>query len=345
MMRFQRRLTRLAVARYRRVQPARWYTGHRLNMRRREPDGRRDALRDLHRPEHVVGADRRTVAPVRGSRLRQPVGLRSLCPTEPPDRAVFRGLVAAGRPGGGHEEGPDRRAGELQHVPPPGPGREDGGDDRPHLRRPGRRRASGPAGTSRSTRCTASSFPSPPELVSRFREAVEIVDSLLRNEVTTYQGKHYQLEEALFRPQPIQRPRPPLTLGAHGPRMMRIVAQYADAWNSFGTVEEMRQRNAVLDEQCAAIGRDPKEIWRGLYGWAAMMPSDPWQSLDAFADMVGQVRRGRGQRVHHRPAGRRAVADGRARRDGAAAEAARPGRRLTPRRPEAERRGCRSRSI
>jgi alkanesulfonate monooxygenase SsuD/methylene tetrahydromethanopterin reductase-like flavin-dependent oxidoreductase (luciferase family) len=72
--------------------------------------------------------------------------------------------------------------------------------------------------------------------------------------------------------------------------MMRIVAQYADAWNSFGTVEEMRQRNAVLDEQCAAIGRDPSEIWRGLYGWAALMPADPWQSLDAFADMVGQYR-------------------------------------------------------
>jgi len=133
-------------------------------------------------------------------------------------------------------------------------------------------------------------FPSPPELVGRFREAVEIVDSLLRNEVTTYKGKYYQLSEALFRPQPIQRPRPPLTLGAHGPRMMQIVAKYADAWNSFGTVDEMRERNRVLDEQCAAIGRDPNEIWRGLYGWAALMPSDPWESVDAFAEMVGQYR-------------------------------------------------------
>ena len=70
--------------------------------------------------------------------------------------------------------------------------------------------------------------------------------------------------------------------------MMRIVAQYADAWNSFGTVDEMRERNRVLDAQCAALGRDPSEIWRGLYGWAALMPADPWQSLDAFADMVGR---------------------------------------------------------
>jgi alkanesulfonate monooxygenase SsuD/methylene tetrahydromethanopterin reductase-like flavin-dependent oxidoreductase (luciferase family) len=133
-------------------------------------------------------------------------------------------------------------------------------------------------------------FPSPPELVGRFREAVEIVDELLRYETTTYEGTYYQLAEARFLPRPIQQPRPPLTLGAHGPRMMRVVAQYADAWNSFGTVDEMRERNRILDEQCAAVGRNPNEIWRGLYGWAALMPSDPWESLDAFADMVGQYR-------------------------------------------------------
>ena len=93
-----------------------------------------------------------------------------------------------------------------------------------------------------------------------------------------------------FRPAPIQQPRPPLMLGAHRPRMLRIVAQYADTWNSFGTVDEMRERNAILDEQCAAIGRDPKTIVRSLYGWAAMMPEDPWASIDGFEDMVGRYR-------------------------------------------------------
>ena len=133
-------------------------------------------------------------------------------------------------------------------------------------------------------------FPSPAELVGRFREAVEIVDGLLRNEVTSYQGRYYQLREAPFRPGPVQRPRPPLTIGAKGPRMLEIVARHADAWNSSGTVDEVRERNRILDERCAAIGRDPGEIVRSLYGWAALMPSDPWASPDAFADMVGRYR-------------------------------------------------------
>lgn len=133
-------------------------------------------------------------------------------------------------------------------------------------------------------------FPEPAELVARFREAVEIVDQLLRNDVTSYDGTYYQLNEAPFRPGPVQKPRPPLTLGAHRSKMLRIVAEYADRWNSHGSVEEMRERNRILDEHCAAIGRDPSEIIRSLYGWAALMPADPWESVDAFHEVVGQYR-------------------------------------------------------
>jgi hypothetical protein len=49
----------------------------------------------------------------------------------------------------------------------------------------------------------------------------------------------------------------------------------------------MRERNAILDEHCAAIERDPTTIVRSLYGWASLMPADPWASVDAFEDMVG----------------------------------------------------------
>lgn len=133
-------------------------------------------------------------------------------------------------------------------------------------------------------------FPPPAERVARFRECVEIVDALLRNEVTTYAGKYYQLQDAAFRPGPVQQPRPPLVLGGSKPKMLRIVAEYADTWNAFGSVEEMRERNALLDAQCAAIGRDPKEISRSLYGWASMMGSDPWQSTDAFTEIIGAYR-------------------------------------------------------
>ena len=133
-------------------------------------------------------------------------------------------------------------------------------------------------------------FPPAPELVGRFREAVQIVDLLLRQDVTSFDGRYYALREAPFRPRPMQQPRPPLTLGAHRRQMLKIVAEYADRWNSHGTVVEIRERNAILDEQCAAVGRDPTSIIRSLYGWVSVLGIDPWSSTDAFLDVVGRYR-------------------------------------------------------
>ena len=72
--------------------------------------------------------------------------------------------------------------------------------------------------------------------------------------------------------------------------MLRIVAEYADAWNASGTVEQMRERNTILSEHCAAIGRDPNSVWRGVYYWLARQQTNPWDSPDAFHDVVGRYR-------------------------------------------------------
>jgi alkanesulfonate monooxygenase SsuD/methylene tetrahydromethanopterin reductase-like flavin-dependent oxidoreductase (luciferase family) len=128
----------------------------------------------------------------------------------------------------------------------------------------------------------------PSERVARFEEAVGLLDNWLTAETTSFSGKYYQLREAPTRPRPVQQPRPPLVLGGHRPRMLTIIARYADTWNSFGSADEMRERNAQLDDACARLGRDPHSIVRSLYGWAAMMPSDPWASLEAFRDMIGR---------------------------------------------------------
>ena len=134
-------------------------------------------------------------------------------------------------------------------------------------------------------------YPDDGERVAMFREAVEVVDHLLRNDVTSFDGAHYQLHEAPFRPAPVQHPRPPLTLAAHGPKMLRFIAPYADRWNSIGTTEELRSRNARLDDACATIGRDPREIIRSLLYVPAIMTAErPWDSPEAFHDFVGRFR-------------------------------------------------------
>ncbi|MDE0137843.1 MAG: LLM class flavin-dependent oxidoreductase [bacterium] len=132
----------------------------------------------------------------------------------------------------------------------------------------------------------------PPVRVAKFKEAVEVIDSLVRGRTTTYDGRYYRLRDAQLRPPPLQSPRPPLTLGAHRPRMLRICAEFADRWNSHGTVGEMAERNRLLDEACLEIGRDPSEITRSLYAWIPSLTTvgmpDPWTGPEAFAEVVGR---------------------------------------------------------
>jgi alkanesulfonate monooxygenase SsuD/methylene tetrahydromethanopterin reductase-like flavin-dependent oxidoreductase (luciferase family) len=137
----------------------------------------------------------------------------------------------------------------------------------------------------------------PPERAARLREVVEILDQMLRNEVTTYQGHYYQIESAEMHPAPLQRPRPPLTLAALGSKSLKTAARYADSWNSLAdpdmsvqqALETTRQRNQMLDEYCAQMDRDPGEITRFLLAWP-FMPETPFDSNDAFHDLVGRYR-------------------------------------------------------
>lgn len=132
-------------------------------------------------------------------------------------------------------------------------------------------------------------YPDGPERVSMFAEAVQVIDMLMRNDVSSFHGKHYRLEEAIFRPAPIQQPRPPFTLAAHGPKMLKAIAPYVDRWNSMGTPEEMRERGQRLDEALAAAGRDPATVTKSLLYVPSIIPTEhPWDSLEAFSDFVGR---------------------------------------------------------
>ena len=98
--------------------------------------------------------------------------------------------------------------------------------------------------------------------IDRFEEYVAVVRSLLAGGTTTFAGQYFHLDEAPCRPGPIQQPLP-LLLGVKGERRtMRIAARQADCWNSWCTPDELQHRNAVLDDHCEEIGRDPSEIWR-----------------------------------------------------------------------------------
>jgi alkanesulfonate monooxygenase SsuD/methylene tetrahydromethanopterin reductase-like flavin-dependent oxidoreductase (luciferase family) len=100
-------------------------------------------------------------------------------------------------------------------------------------------------------------------LVGRFEEDLEVIHRLLRGEKVTRDGRWSRYADAELLPPPARVP--PILVAAKGERMLRLTAQYAQAWNTawFGGVDDLlRQRMADLDAACAEVGREPSAIRR-----------------------------------------------------------------------------------
>lgn len=142
------------------------------------------------------------------------------------------------------------------------------------------------------------------ERVDRFAETAEIVDRLLRGQTTTYAGRYYRVANATLQPGAQQRPRPPLTVAASGPRMVRLAGRFADTWITEGNYRELwgrdataadvlritRERSGLLDEAVVAAGRNPATVRRAFLAGFSPGLEDPWASVDAFSDFVGRYR-------------------------------------------------------
>ena len=134
---------------------------------------------------------------------------------------------------------------------------------------------------------------SPQERVARFSEYVEVVDGLLRSPSRAYafEGRYYRTREAAMGPPPVQRPRPPITVGGQSRTVLRVAAERADCWNTAGPLgvgmdeilETTRQQNDRLDEMCVTFGREPTELRRSLFMVGAL---DAWASAEAVDQIV-----------------------------------------------------------
>jgi F420-dependent oxidoreductase-like protein len=105
--------------------------------------------------------------------------------------------------------------------------------------------------------------------VGRLSESLRIIKSLFTEERTSFEGRYYQLKDAIANPKPIQKPHPPFWIGASGPSTLRLVARHADVWNiAGGDPGRVKELTPMLEDACGAVGRNPSEIRRSIqFGW------------------------------------------------------------------------------
>ncbi|MGI9605735.1 MAG: LLM class flavin-dependent oxidoreductase [Acidimicrobiales bacterium] len=139
-----------------------------------------------------------------------------------------------------------------------------------------------------------------PERADRFAEYIRIVDELLTDATIDFRGTYYTVDRASVHPS-MQDPRPPITIAAMGPRMMRYAADHADTWNtmSFGAGAETLITDATalvgrMASVCEAAGRDPATLRHSFLLFDADARERGghlfyWESASVFGDLAGEL--------------------------------------------------------
>ncbi len=136
------------------------------------------------------------------------------------------------------------------------------------------------------------------ERAERFVEFVHLLDRLLRDPATSYQGRFYSADEARTYPGCVQEPRVPFAIAATGPLGMRLAATHGQAWVTTGDRQRkgplgaeagaqiVREQIERLEETSTKLGRDPASIARLVLTGPQL--DSGLTSIDAFNDAVGR---------------------------------------------------------
>ena len=128
--------------------------------------------------------------------------------------------------------------------------------------------------------------------VSRFEESFEIIRRLLDGERVTMDGPYTSVRDAVLLPPPARRI--PILVASFKPRMLRLTAQHADAWNTawYGLPNDrLREALAKLDGAMAEVGRPADAVARtvGLSVRDPEQPPVPEPDDRAFAGSVSEL--------------------------------------------------------
>lgn len=99
-------------------------------------------------------------------------------------------------------------------------------------------------------------------LASRFEDAPRIIAPLVQTGAVNYKGTYERAINGVSMPRGPRPTGPPILVDASRPRMLRLTAEIADAWNTcwLGRANELSERLTSMHAACADVGRDPASL-------------------------------------------------------------------------------------
>jgi alkanesulfonate monooxygenase SsuD/methylene tetrahydromethanopterin reductase-like flavin-dependent oxidoreductase (luciferase family) len=130
-------------------------------------------------------------------------------------------------------------------------------------------------------------FPSPLVRVRQMREGLKIVERLWTEKEVTFQGEYYRIQGAVCEPKPLQKPRPPILVGAQKPLMLRLAAELADIWDIDvdPAVQTYKEKLEILKRHCSELQRPFQDLKKSVAFHILIAPTnlrlkETWRSIE-----------------------------------------------------------------
>jgi F420-dependent oxidoreductase-like protein len=109
-------------------------------------------------------------------------------------------------------------------------------------------------------------FPRAYTRVKELEEAIKIVKRMWTEVIPSFEGKHYEIHEALCYPKAARETGIPLWVGGMGNNTLKIASKYADAVNFAWTqpTDLVEDRLSILKKHCLKNGRNYDEIRKSV---------------------------------------------------------------------------------
>ena len=124
----------------------------------------------------------------------------------------------------------------------------------------------------------------------RAEEVLQVIEAIWRDNPVEFEGRYFRVPESYFDLKPVQKPRPPIYMGAYTPATMSRVARVADGWLPTGLpLEAMEQMFAAIKQGAAEAGRDPGSLKLTVIAHPEFHPAPLGEDRQIFAGSAEQI--------------------------------------------------------
>ena len=131
-------------------------------------------------------------------------------------------------------------------------------------------------------------FHSVKERIERLEEAIKLIKLLWKEPRANFDGKYYQLKDALSAPKPVQKPYPPIFIGGDGERKtLRYVAKFGDYMNlPFTPMNKIQAKLDALRKHCDDLGRDYNTVGKSYFNQMHVLETE--EELDKHIEKMSK---------------------------------------------------------